>query len=204
MGRQTTGGPKGLGQITDSAQTVSDLNWIIGLIAANGNVRSGTTPERDAIPGAQLYEGALFVNTSTDAIEKYDADYQAWRVLMTDRKIYFPTVSNLTLGQGGQASGTYAVTGGVCHYWITVTLGTGAAATGTIQLGLPFDSDFVHKDVGTFLALNGNSRVMGAAGLQTASRIFLLSTSNVFMSDAAPWAWGGGCEIRAHGSFVLP
>jgi hypothetical protein len=203
MGRSTTGGPKGLGQITDTASTVADLNWIIGLIAATGNVRNGTPAERDALSGDKLYEGALFVNTTEGSIEQYSVEY-GWQMLMRARGSYTPTVSGLTLGVGGQVTGRYAVAAGVCHFWITAQLGTGAAATGTIQLGLPFEADFGYKDVGTFLATNpSGARAMGVAGLQTVSQVWLLGTGNVFMSDAAPWAWGGGCEIRVHGSYVV-
>jgi hypothetical protein len=54
-----------------------------------------------------------------------------------DWTAYTPTVTNLTLGTGGAASGRYAVVNNIAVLEITFTLGTGGAATGLIQLGVP-------------------------------------------------------------------
>jgi len=45
---------------------------MIELIARVGNLRVGTTGERDAITGDALYEGLHFYNTTLDALQQYD------------------------------------------------------------------------------------------------------------------------------------
>lgn len=71
MGYTTTGGPKGLGVVTDSNTPLSDFNKMIELIARVGNLRVGTTAARDLLSGDALYEGLHYLNTTTDVLEFY-------------------------------------------------------------------------------------------------------------------------------------
>jgi hypothetical protein len=50
---------------------------------------------------------------------------------------YTPTVANLTLGTGGSVTGRYAVINKIAFLELVFTLGTGASASGQIQLGTP-------------------------------------------------------------------
>lgn len=80
MGYSTNGGPKGLGNITDAASTAADMNKLIALIGEVGNHRVGSTSERDALTGAKLYEGLLWGNTTTGAIERRTGS--GWKVVV--------------------------------------------------------------------------------------------------------------------------
>lgn len=77
MGYTASGGPKGLGVITDSNTPLPDLTQIIALIARVGNVRVETTSSRDAITGPALYDGLMVFNTTTDRLEvRLDGGWQ--------------------------------------------------------------------------------------------------------------------------------
>lgn len=71
MGYTPGAGPKGLGTFTNSAQTVSDLNKMVELVARVGNVRVGTTAERDALSAAELYAGMHFYDNTLKRMMKY-------------------------------------------------------------------------------------------------------------------------------------
>lgn len=74
MGYSSSGGPKGLGVVTDSNTPLSDFNQVIALIARVGNYRGSVTEaQRDLISGDALYDGLLVFNTTSDALERYVA-----------------------------------------------------------------------------------------------------------------------------------
>ena len=84
MGYSTTDGAtgKGLGQFTDTAQTVSDLNKAIELIGRMGNRRIGTRAEREALTGGNLYDGLEFYETDQDQMWRYVG--AAWQQIEVD------------------------------------------------------------------------------------------------------------------------
>ena len=84
MGHSTTDGAtgKGLGQFTDTAQTVSDLNKTIELIGRMGNRRIGTRAEREALTGGSVYDGLDFYETDQDQMWRYVG--AAWQQIEVD------------------------------------------------------------------------------------------------------------------------
>lgn len=67
MGYSTTDGPagKGLGSFNNTASTEADFDKVIDLIGQRGNLREGTTTERDALTSGQLYQGLHFFDKTT-------------------------------------------------------------------------------------------------------------------------------------------
>lgn len=83
MGYSASGGPKGLGVITDSNTPLSDGNKLIELMARVGNYLGPVTEaERDSVTGSALYEGLMVYNTTRSQLEIYDGS--GWVLIWND------------------------------------------------------------------------------------------------------------------------
>jgi hypothetical protein len=138
VGYTSTGGPKGLGVVTDSARTVADLNQIIALLGEVGNTRVGTTGERDALPAAKLYTGLTFVNTTTGTVERYVGG--GWKVILEDTGWSALALQN---GWGNHSNANYQTIqhrrrNGVVA--VEGTIASGTVAPGTVLFVLPAGS----------------------------------------------------------------
>jgi len=183
------------GDAPDVAQNPTE---VAEFAASVGTRPMGTTAERTAYAYART---GLRWRDTTDGCE-YEYRSGGWVLINRPPTSYTVTMTGITLGTGGTATGQYRVVDGVVDFWVTVVLGTGAAATGTIYVGLPVSASATFPHMGTFLAIGSSgNRTSGVVGRDTATRAWLLNTANNFLSSTQPWSWAGGHEIRVHGSY---
>lgn len=197
MGYTGSGGPKGLGVFTNAAQTVSDLNQLVALIARGGNLRVETTAGRDAITGAALYEGLHVYNTTLDQLEMYTGS--GWAVVWHDWKTYTPTTTNIS---GGTIAAKYKRDGNVIRVQLRHSL-AGANFTGQPAYSLPVpaaDTSIEWFD-GVVLLRDGTpaTEYFGIArkASQTSVAPYALAASTAFtqfsnVDDDSPFVWAAG------------
>lgn len=77
MATTTRGAPYPLA--TDTADPALDLRRLADWVDARPGVSTLTTAQRDALTGADLWDGRVILNLTAAALERYDATAVAWR-----------------------------------------------------------------------------------------------------------------------------
>ena len=133
MGYNASGGPKGLGVITDSNTPLPDLAKLIELIARVGNLRVESEGDRDDIPGAELYVGLMVFNTTTTALEFYDGT--GWVTVWRDTG--WVEVSTFYTGWTEVEPVAWRVVGNTLHLVGRVN-GDGSSGSGIFNIPAPY------------------------------------------------------------------
>ena len=175
MGYSTTDGAtgKGLGSFTTTPTTAADFNKTIELLGRMGNIRVGTTGQRDALTGSSLYEGLHWYSTSADALTVYDGS--GWVSGYGD--VGYTNISTFSSFWSATAGYTPRVrrVGKRVDLYGAVTAAAGAGADGgiiTIPSGYrPTDNVFI----GPFRSSGGltGMMVVNSAGLVNAPNAYV-------------------------------
>lgn len=208
MGYTSSGGPKGLGAVTDSNTPLSDFNQIIALIARVGGVQGGTQTDRDAISGGALYRGLLFSYSDKDQVDRYDGT--GWRMWDRSWTAYTPTLTNVS--GSPTVTARYAVCAGVVSVKINIALGGANFGTGPLislpvtartPSGLPPVGVAIYNDVsatvwvvGTLL-LQNTTQVAPLMSQVSGSQV----TTQFNVSATAPFTWASGDSLTAEFSY---
>lgn len=201
MGYTSSGGPDGLGVITNTPSTTSDLNQLIALIARMGNYRKGDQAVRDAITGDELYEGLLFYRTDGNHLEQYDGS--GW-IIALKSGTYTPTLTNVSPGTGATIVGRYTIFYGRVTFEVDVTLGSSPSVTGAIFVSTPFTASTAVLQAGNFTALGpSGARQTGTVGFDSSTRVWMLRADNNFLSNTA-WTWAATNRFSLTATYLLP
>lgn len=209
MGYSGSGGPKGLGVITDSNTPLSDLTKVIELIGRVGNYRGPLTEaERDAIAGAELYEGLLAYNLDTGVLEKYDGTGWVPASGVTQGS-YTPTLSRAVVGNGTLQS-VWSKSGDLVTVQGSFILGStssisAASGAATVGVSLPFPMASFYGvantnfEVGNATLLDSTVQIyygrVSAEASTTEVKLYAQALSGSYIGKspvnaAAPFAWG--------------
>jgi len=88
--------------------------------------------------------GDLGYQVDTDTLYRYDGT--SWQVWVVTTRNWTPTFTNLTLG-AATVIGSYEVTNGRCTGFVAYQGGSGASATGTVDMSLPVSSTLPENGV---------------------------------------------------------
>ena len=196
-------GPRNAPQFADGDAPDVAVNptQVAAYAAKVGNRRVGTTAERTAATGLDVWEGLEWEDTTDGCTYKYIA--AAWHLYSRLVTSYTPTLTNCTLGTGGTMIGDYSISGGVVNGWVEIVLGTGAGITGVFYVDLPVAPDTSHNHIGTCFIVQGTARMLGAVEFDTASRVLLVSSAGVIITTGVPNAWASGHIIRIQFSYPV-
>lgn len=165
MGYSSSGGPNGLGVITDSNTPLSDLTKLIELIGRVGNMRVETTTTRDAISGGALYDGLGVYNTTLDAYQVYNGTgwVTVWAAAGAPGSITPTPAASYTL-----SSGALFLRNGFLLGSISFARTSGTLTHGEAVMTLPVGARPAHEyNTGALFTLAANPSMMWQVRVQT-------------------------------------
>ncbi len=123
------GTPANGADMTQVAQFASDV----------GTRRADTSSERNALAGADLFDGLAFYETDTGALYVYNGGWSRVSSPLTSWAPRIGADTNPNLGTSGTATGFFSLNGKECTVWETFVFnGTGASSgSGNYVMTLP-------------------------------------------------------------------
>ena len=139
-----------------------------------------------------------------DTKETYYFD-SSWVVVYKPRTAWTPVLTNINVGSGGTAIGSYELNGSMCTAQIKITLGTSPSVSSAAQSNVPINvQDYTERGGNVYLR-SSTTYVDTSAGTTTIGAIDANSSTSVrfrlnngdTVTGTAPFSWANGDIIYA-------